>query len=881
MKLTILLAAAWVAWCLPRLRGPAGEWLAVLPRLGDVPWLDLVTPGLLLAPARLALLAVLGAAFVLGVVGAGRAILRIWVLPGAGSGERLAVEVLAGFAGMAAWFFGLGLAGLFHPVLLVGSFAAVLALPGGVTAVRDLLAALRSLKPGPEWLVLGPVALAGVAMLGPDTHVDTYTYHLAAPDLFLRVHRFVGADLPVQAPLSAELLYALGVVAEYDAAPHFIQLVPFLAAVGLLAAWAGRAAGPVAAWATVALVLTMGEVGLQMVLAKNNLATAAYPVAAVVCGIRGLGRRSPAWLILSAALFGAGAAHKWSAYPLLALGWAGTELALRTEGRGSWRVSLAWLAAAAAPLAPWLLKTWLFTGDPLWPFLARWLPGVLWYPESGKAMALLRSGETAVDVLLRMGPRWVELWLRNQPVVVLLLPLALAGSWSWGKEARRMLGYSAAAYVGLSFLMAHYAGRLALPALVLWTGGLSVGVAELARRWPARAWRGAVVAAAVLMWLPLGEAFRGFVNVPALAGYLAGQLDQRENLARRLTTYGELGELLQQLKVTGKVMNIGDKRSYRLPCRVLLTRSPGVNWAWRLARECRTSAAIRKRMRQAGCRHFTYNFVNEQFARGYSVAFPWDERMLAVWVEFVGRHLEVAGWTPHVDQSNGGYCVFRLRDRPLRRDPAFLHYLPGILDLYHEIGRRGAAEGWDGALAAALKLHRRLPQVNYIRDLVGVLYTSRGRWDQVHAFHASSAKHGTIGDLNLANAGVAAIRLRKWDEAVRLLSRAIAIFPHWRNEGRMHLAFCLALAKGGARLPEAVELARELVREDPENAEYLYTLGFTLTVAQERGEAEAVLGKALERVAEVPDERKREVARARILKVLGKLRESSGVPVRL
>jgi len=640
-------------------------------------------------------------------------------------------------------------------------------------------------------------------MLVPDSHWDPYTYHLAAPEQFLKLHRFtaVGTSTPLQCPLTAELVYALAVALRMEALPHFIQVIPFVAAVALLAgrcvALGGRAAG----WVTVGLVATFGLVGAQMVIAKNDLAAASYVIAGAVCLARGLVQgASFRWLAVSAVLFGCSAAVKYNGHALLVLAWVGLVLVRQLRG-GGWKTNLVWLGMAALPVLPWLVKSWIFVGDPLWPFLSMCFPQALWDRECAQALEIMREGGEGWRALLKAGPEFVKALLAYQPALALSMVFCLMG---WGKlpfEARWLMGYAAVGFAALYVSVPAEGVRLALPLFALWAAVSSLVVVQAVARWPRWGRYLALGVGVAAGWLSLGTFLSVWTARPGtVLGYLVGRLSQEQYLSRQLSTLWETGAELRRIAELRGFFMIGDRRFYRLPGRYFSERIYGRNLAWVLARECASPDEIRVKLRQMNCRHVVYNFITEGFPHHYAVAFKWDKRQLELWEEFVGRHLEVVVPSRHVDHVNGGFCVYRLREDPLVGAPGYLPYLPGIESLYYEVTRHGLTRDLPGYVEAARRLYARFPHVDYISDLVARGYRIQERWSEAYKFYLPGTEHGTINDANFFNMGILAANRGEWGKSYRLITRAAEIYPYLRDDAERILAKLRRVAAAPGRL---------------------------------------------------------------------------------
>lgn len=304
----------------------------------------------------------------------------MWLI-GFGSGIRvlltLRVRPEGALDGIAAAALGLGLLGqavfllgwagsLKGPQLLVLLAAATTAAATGLP-----LPSGQRERPGPKNLAEG--AGAGllvfaafhllVASLAPPVEWDVRAYHLALPELYLRAGRLAEVPWIIHShwPHLMEVLYSLPLALGRDGAAALIHAV----ACAMLAAGVFLAAGGGAAGAAAILILAGQPALLRGApTAHADGACALFLFASAAALARWSEKREDGWLAAagllaglsaSAKLFGAAGAASWTLY-----------LAWRTRRA---REALLFAACAAAIVGPWLLRTWLQTGDPLWPLL--------------------------------------------------------------------------------------------------------------------------------------------------------------------------------------------------------------------------------------------------------------------------------------------------------------------------------------------------------------------------------------------------------------------------------------------------------------------------------------------------------------------------------
>jgi len=664
--------------------------------------------------------------------------------------EHVAFGTVFGFGLLGLAGFGLALAGLAFGPLLLAAAAAGICLPGAGALLRVVAAGRPAWPAGGRWwlLALGPLVPVAAAMLMPDGHIDTLTYHLAIPDQVLRLHKFApgGTAITDGCPLVSEFVYAGAVALGRDEHAHWLQAAPFLASVALLAGWVARRAGSAAGWAAAIAILTCGEATQQLAVAKNDLSAAAFAVTGAIGLARAL-EGGGSWMAMSGLLFGIGCGVKWSDQIMAAVALACILPVARLRRRAP-----VWLVLAGLPALPWLVRSWLWFGDPLWPALSAWWPGAWWRPEDAESVAIMRGvgGPVAAfrSLLADLGP---TLW-REMPPVALALPFLLVGRPAAAGPERWLFGFSGLSMAACAVVMQAEWSRLAGPAFFLLaalTAAAAVRTIGGWRPWPRRAVTAAAVAAC---WLPLGYFLGAWVPSLPTAPYLAGLLSRDACRAQRLTT---LDWALRQARDLpnpgGRMIVMGDLRIYGLPARVLAVRNYGCTWAWEMAREESSSTRIRARFHQLGVRWILHNFITEGYPHQAVVPYVWDDRMIAVWREFVERDLELAVRPIGVDNFNGGFCFWRVRDVPASVRPSYLPYLPGLDTIYNSFVSCRDVADW---LKVVLEVNRRVPNVDFITDRIVQAYYVLQDWPRVWQYVQPSIAHGTIDDANYWHAAV-------------------------------------------------------------------------------------------------------------------------------
>ena len=338
MKLAAVFSAAWLAYAMHAV-GRGAVWLCGW--LKPISWIESTGPW----NARL-LRGGLGFAFVSFTV-----ILLGWAVPG-----PLQTDLRVVFAALAA-----------ASLLSVG-----LRRPpkrGRVTLV-------------PLALALLPAAGAVVSFLSsfsPITHYDSLVYHLALPSVYLRMGKIDSLPFNLYSafPGGCEAVYTfvLGVLPAPEYAINVFGWILAATLGGAMAEWAGQLSGRRAGWLAGALWWTMPPVLLLSQGAYVDIPLAAATFLAI--------RSFAAWItdpdaeagLLFAAFFcGLAGSIKYTGAITEFILLAALVLIVGRRAGGLRTIAAFVLIALLLP-APWLLKNLVTLGNPVFPFLYRWIGG--------------------------------------------------------------------------------------------------------------------------------------------------------------------------------------------------------------------------------------------------------------------------------------------------------------------------------------------------------------------------------------------------------------------------------------------------------------------------------------------------------------------------
>jgi hypothetical protein len=628
----------------------------------------------------------------LAAFGAGRAalgFLRAESRPLAGPN---ALALGAGALGLGTM--GAGLAGLAFPGLARAAVAAfgLLGFIAGASKAGDRRASLAALRRGMAGRFAGlrgffsvgnlPLSLAVlfalfiplIGALAPEASFDGQAHHLAHPGLYAGHHKVfvVPWHFLANYPALLEMQYLLAML--FSGESQVAKLTHYgwgLVTASAVYLWARE--GLPERWALAALAgfLLLPYIQLVMMWSYVDLGAAAYFTLTVRAA---LGRPNP---VLAGALGGLCAGVKVSGVFAPAL--AAVALASVRIPLSGWA---AFLAAGFLTANVWAVKNWLFTGNPVMPFLPGLIPTLWWGPENlarySRELASYATGHYALRNWLAIPAQPWDISIWNTGVLdgmggiggwfLWLLPLLLL---------IRTPAASAAALVTFGYLVLwQFIPRQVRYTLPVWPVAVLAGAHALkALGDRGRVSRAAVTGAAAVLILHLVLAVVRQNEAVNPIGVVFG---------------GESSEAYMGRGMPGKRNSIDGRRwvaGLGGPGRMLSMDQYGLGLFWgpraivqsffdvplieRFARESRTPAEIGKRFRQMGITLALYDAMDGGLMQTNYAVFNFDPGSAARWRDF---------WTTstRLAHRQGGQYLFYRVGRPAGGPPEKPSVWPGL-----------------------------------------------------------------------------------------------------------------------------------------------------------------------------------------------------------
>ncbi len=504
--------------------------------------------------------------------------------------ERAVFAAAAGLGAAVYLILALGLAHWLYPWAIALVFAALAAasprqvweLASGVgRGLRALLSQALSVGGAATTVFLLAMSLlAIVGALAPSSQNDWdgLSYHLAVPKLYVQHHgiSFIGWLSHSNFPFTLEMLYACGLALNGQAAAKLwhtlCAVLVVLAMLAFAQAHWQRRHGALAA----AVLLSAPIVAWEATAALNDLAAALFVLLALYAFINWWSERGQGWLQVAGVMCGFALGVKMNA--LVTLGFlviaaAYHRAVTQRDGAAAGLRAAGVLAIVAAAVAsPWYIKSYLWTGNPVYPFFFDLFGGKYWTAEAarlyraeqlgfGMGHGLIAAALAPWNLTMRAAqfsnfPQRPLAYTSVGPLFLALLPgLVLLGRLD--RRVKFLLTYSLIAFCAWFGLSQHMRYALPLlPALALCAGFSGSEIMRKVRR----ELRPFVVAAVVLACaMSLGTL--AFVVAPGIPAALHLEA-QDAYLARTLDGLYAMAHVVNSLPAGSKVIIYGETRGF-------------------------------------------------------------------------------------------------------------------------------------------------------------------------------------------------------------------------------------------------------------------------------------------------------------------------------
>jgi hypothetical protein len=530
-------------------------------------------------------------AIILISVGFGRRFLSILRVETCSPVERSVFGMGLGFGTLSYLVLAAGLLRILYPITL----AVILAVMA-ILSVKEMWGILAEIggwfrskartrpSAGDASIVLGAVLLGVLALicaLAPPSGSDWdgLSYHLAVPKIYLAHHaiHFIPFTSHSNFPFLTEMLYTVGLAFGSTGVAKLFHFAMYIGTgLGILSL-GRRHLTPLAGKAGALIFLSAPVVFSEAGLAYADITMGFYILLATYAILNWEETRSRRWLTASAILCGFALGTKvLVAIPIVILcAWV-----LIVESREcGWRrgMQLSFLLGLGAIVvgSPWYIKSWIYTGNPVYPFMYNVFGGKLWTAQLAadynREQTSFGMGKGLFQLfmlpwnLVANGIRFFNLpdakhpnfFAMVGPSFVGLIPVAfLAGRLN--KALIRISIMAVIFFVACFFLMQH--SRYLIAVLPLFSLMAGVGVEAANRKFSF----GKYVANGFVAFTVLLTIFFGFIIMGSVSGTLTGVTTAEEYLSDSLDVYDAESFINSELPQNARVVLFDETRGFYL-----------------------------------------------------------------------------------------------------------------------------------------------------------------------------------------------------------------------------------------------------------------------------------------------------------------------------
>ncbi len=327
-------------------------------------------------------------------------------------------------------------------------FFAVVMLLAGAGRIRSFLRAAadvsrrnkrKLLRPGVSNILLCFILVLAAANLmladTPPIEWDSIRYHLADPKVYVQNHGFV--NLPSEwhsnMPFFTEMIYLTGLLMQGAELAKLFACLMGLLLVLMIYSFASQRFSREVSMALAAIFISIPIISQFMSTAKNDIPLAFFAFLAVASYIFWAESSDKRWLLVSSVMAGAAAAIKTTGIAVsliicLLIFW---NFILKKEYVSAFLRPSIYFVVSFVFLAPWLIKSLIYTGNPVWPLAYSVFGGQYWNPGLAEILKYLGEygyGTSLLDFVLlpfriTFYPNAFATIMGISPVFLMFIPL--------------------------------------------------------------------------------------------------------------------------------------------------------------------------------------------------------------------------------------------------------------------------------------------------------------------------------------------------------------------------------------------------------------------------------------------------------------------------
>lgn len=224
-----------------------------------------------------------------------------------------------------------------------------------------------------SWIPISALIAGGLGILmslaPPIEDFDALLYHLAVPEWWLRDGGLIPSPaLPYWYPHLIEGIFVFPISLGVDTSTHLLHFLWLVLTAGIVWHWARQTWGNTVAWNTIAIVLTMPSLLWLASWAYNDYALTFTGIACIYALWKWKELEDQKWITIAGVMAGMAMGIKYTSFfiPLV-----GIVLIILWERKNTLRIKMIFQLSIIAAIAasPWYIRNWIWTSNPVFPFL--------------------------------------------------------------------------------------------------------------------------------------------------------------------------------------------------------------------------------------------------------------------------------------------------------------------------------------------------------------------------------------------------------------------------------------------------------------------------------------------------------------------------------
>jgi len=753
--------------------------------------------------------------------------------------EETVFSIGLGFGVLAYITLFLGLLGLLYTSLFYGLLGIIF-----ILAIIDMLGSGKQiLNPGltnpskseftfdylPIWILLGSFVLLNFIMsFTPELFYDSLAYHLGVPNYYVIKHRICETpyNLASYYPFNTEMLYTLALLLKEEGLPKLLHFSSGILCLVAIFSFCKRYFSNFVGIVACATFYSIPLLAMNSWVAGNDVALSYFFILSMYALINYFSSESLSakgtndtkkskWFILSAIFSGIAMGSKYSGifvlFGILTLIVSYEYFKMKKRFPEIAKQILVFSGIVFVILSPWLIRNMIYTGNPIYPFLYKWLGGKNLIVYSNNIIIPTRLESLKLKEFF-MSP-W-NLTIKGQdsmtfigPMFLLFIPLVFF------IKKKSLINYLILFFIFayIPWGMATFKSRYLLPALPALSIVIAWSLVNFVKWIPKYLGRLVPVIFAIFMGTNLYSVLMIMHFCYNPFNVLTG-LETRDHylsLTRPgypYPSYETFKYINENLPQDVKIMIIGEAKVHYLKRDFLYNDvhnfTPVVEWT----KMSKNSDELYKKLKEEKITHILINIFETTRTLCYSYL-NWNEEEIKIFDQF---------WQEYVEEIHTGYYgVHLLRilspEESLKPHSAPRDYLYDLF--YQQKADEIKKEKVEEQIIAYKNILEKNPEAIPVREKLGEIYLQKSMWDEAVEQYQELLRLG----LNVyPQLGYLYAQKKNYDSAIDMFQRALKINP---GSAEVHRNLSIVYLYKGDR-KRAIDEIEKAIEIDPGKEEY-------------------------------------------------------------